>query len=542
MSKGEKSGEFFGRGPSSENNALPSGVNELPPTEVGLLPPQIAPPLRRRKDMVPERVYSFEIPPGPIPAGDIKEHIDTDVVVIGAGIAGLSAALAAAEAGAGTILMEKMSTVQARGYDNAFIGSRLQKKLGIEINRDEVILNLMKYGGNKPDQRLIRIWAEESGKTADWLMDKTDAAGLRVIIPQYPPPPAFNNATEYYPQYPTTHQYQDERLVAKCLLANALKQGVVVYFKTRARQLIRKGKGRSTGRVTGVIAQNAAGDYIQFNAKKAVILCTGDYGNNAEMMAKYCPQSAYIASMTPTSTGDGHQMAMWVGAVMEPAPHAPMIHGPAGPLINSAFLQVNLLGERFQNEDVPVQSNNNAVQRQPGRTAWQVFDSKYPEEIPYHGIGLGKILVVTEKIRQETDRISIMANTIEELAEKMQVPAEVFKATVLRYNELARLGKDLDFGKRPDRLSPVEKPPFYAGKGGYILLTILGGLNVNPRLQPLDRDWKVIPGLYLAGNTVGNRFASDYSTMCPGISHGMAIHYGRLAGTNAAFEENSSVV
>jgi len=480
--------------------------------------------------MVPEREYSFEIPPEPIPSSDIKEQIDAGVVIVGAGMAGLSAAISATETGAETVLIEKMATYQARGHDNAFIGSRLQKKLGIEIDKDEVILNLMKYGSNKPNQRLIRMWAEGSSKTADWLMDMTDAAGLQVIIPQHPPLPAFNNATEYYPQYLVTHQYKNERLVAKCLLANALKKGVVAYFKTRAKQLLRKQKGR----ITGIIAQNAAGDYIQFNAKKAVILCTGDYGYNAEMVAKYCPQVAYLASTTRTSTGDGHQMAMWVGAVMEPAPHAPIIHGPAGPLINSAFLQINLLGERFQNEDVPVQSYTNAVQRQPGKTAWQVFDSKYPEEIPYHGLGLGKILVVTEKIRQETDKVAVMANSIEELAEKLKMPVETFKATVMRYNELARLGKDLDFGKRTDRLTTIDKPPYYAGKGGYNLLTVLGGLNVNTKLQPLDKDWEAIPGLYLAGNTVGNFFAGDYSTMCPGLSHGMVIHFGRVAGLNAA--------
>ena len=504
--------------------------SELPPIEVGLLPPRIAPALKRRTDMVPEQKYSFETPPDPIPASEIKEQIDTEVVVVGAGMAGLSAALSAVEAGAKTVLIEKMATYQARGHDNAFIGSRLQKKLGIEIDKDEVILNLMKYAANKPDQRLIRMWAEGSGKTADWLLDMTDAAGLRVIIAQYPPLPAFNNATEYYPQYLVTHQFKSERLVAKCLLDNALKKGVVTYFKTRAKQLLRKRKGR----VTGIIAQNNDGHYLQFNAKKAVILCTGDYGYNAEMVTKYCPQVAYLASSTRTSTGDGHQMAMWVGAVMEPAPHAPIIHGPAGPMINSAFLQVNLLGERFQNEDVPVQSYTNAVQRQPGRTAWQVFDSKYPEEIPFHGHGLGKILVATEKIRQETEKVAVVANTIEELAEKMKLPVETFKATIARYNELARLGKDLDFGKRPDRLSTIDKPPYYAGKGGYNLLTVLGGLNVNTKLQPLDKDWKVIPGLYLAGNTIGNFYAGDYSTMCPGLSHGMVIHFGRIAGLNAA--------
>ena len=512
---------------------MPSGAKEEISTKIGYLPPLKSQPMRKRKDMIPDRIYNFELPPDPIPSSNIKKHINAEVVVIGAGIAGLSAALSAAEAGAITVLLEKMATVQARGHDNAFIGSRLQEKLGIKIDKEEIILNLMKYGANKPDQRLIRMWAEGSGKTADWLMDMTDAAGLEVIIKQYPPPPSFNNATEYYPQYHVTHHYHNELPVAKCLLDNALRKVVVTYFKTRAKQLLRKKKDR----VTGVIAQNAAGEYLQFNASKAVILCTGDYGNNAEMMAKYCPQSAYLASMIPTSTGDGHMMAMWIGAVMEPGPHTPMIHGPAGPLLCSAFLQVNLLGERFQNEDVPIQSNVNAIERQPGRTIWQVFDSKYPEELPYHGIGLGKIIIATDKIRQEVTEVAIMADSIEELAVKMKLPIETFKATVKRYNELARLGKDLDFGKRSDRLSPIESPPYYAGKNGYSLLAVMGGLNVNQKLQPLDKDWEIIPGIYLAGNTMGNRFAVDYPTMCPGLSHGMAIHFGRIAGLNAVSQK-----
>jgi fumarate reductase flavoprotein subunit len=255
------------------------------------------------------------------------------------------------------------------------------------------------------------------------------------------------------------------------------------------------------------------------------------------MMAKYCPQAAYLASKLKTSTGDGHQMAMWIGAVMEAPPHAPMSHGFSGPMGCSAFLQVNLLGERFQNEDVPGQSYTNAVERQPGRTVWQVFDSKYPEEIPYMGIGHGKILEVTEGIRDFVNKYAITANTIEELAEKMEVPVKAFQTTVARYNKLAKMGQDLDFGKRPDRLTALNKPPFYAGKGGYELLVVMGGLIVNTKLQPLDKDWEVIPGLYAGGNVVGNRFAVDYPLIVPGISHSMATVFGRLAGFNAATQE-----
>jgi fumarate reductase flavoprotein subunit len=141
---------------------------------------------------------------------------------------------------------------------------------------------------------------------------------------------------------------------------------------------------------------------------------------------------------------------------------------------------------------------------------------------------------MSDSVRESVERKSLTANTIEELAEKMNVPVETFKATIKRYNELAEMGKDLDFNKRADRLTAIDRPPFYAGKGRYRLLAVMGGLNVNTRLQALDKDREIIPGLYLAGNTMGNRFAVDYPTMAPGISHGMALHFGRIAGYNAA--------
>jgi fumarate reductase flavoprotein subunit len=476
-------------------------------------------------------IWSFETQTEPVPAGSIKQTIQSEVIVVGAGISGVAAALSAAEAGAKTILIEKTGTCQGRGSVNAFIDSRLQKKSGIGIDRNEVIRNLMKYGANKPDQRLLRMWAEGSGETADWLMNMTDAAGLEVNIMQFPPPASFDNSKEYYPEYLTAHGYLGrEQRVVKCLLDNALQKGINVYFNTRAVQLLRKGNGR----VNSIVAQNADGNYVQFNVSKAVVLCTGDYGHNPGIMAKYCPQVAHMKSLLPTSTGDGHLMAMQVGAVMEPWPHAPMSHGVPGPLGTDAFLQINLKGERFQNEDVPGQSYTNAIEHQPGKTAWQVFDSKYPEEVPYMGIGHKKILEATPDVRQNVEKQSVKADTIEELATKMIVPLETFRATVARYNELARMGNDLDFGKRPDRLTTIDKPPYYAGKGSYILLVVMGGLNVNTRLQVVDKDWNVITGLYLAGNVMGGLFAVDYPTMVPGLAHGTALFFGRIAGRNAA--------
>jgi fumarate reductase flavoprotein subunit len=131
----------------------------------------------------------------------------------------------------------------------------------------------------------------------------------------------------------------------------------------------------------------------------------------------------------------------------------------------------------------------------------------------------------------------LKADTLEKLARKIDVPVKTFKATIDSYNMLARKAKDTDFGKCPQRLTTMEKPPFFAALIQQEFLVVLGGLNTNIRLQPLDAGGNIIPGLYLAGNTVGNRFAVDYPTMCPGLTHGMAYTTGRIAGQNAAAEE-----
>jgi fumarate reductase flavoprotein subunit len=212
-----------------------------------LVPMKVVP--EKRKDAIPDRKYSFEMPPDPIPGDVINENMTSEVIVVGGGIPGMGAALSAAEAGARVTLIEKNSTFQARGGDNGYIGSRLQKKLGIEIDKDEIILNLMKYGANKPDQRLIRLWADRGSETIDWLMNMTDAAGIEMRIAQFPPPEAFNPATEYYPAYLTSHQCNQRSLV-KCLMDNAIKKGATIYFNVRARQLLKTAK-----RVTGVTAQ-----------------------------------------------------------------------------------------------------------------------------------------------------------------------------------------------------------------------------------------------------------------------------------------------
>ena len=136
----------------------------------------------------------------------------------------------------------------------------------------------------------------------------------------------------------------------------------------------------------------------------------------------------------------------------------------------------------------------------------------------------------------------LTAPTIEELGQKMEVPVETFRSTVVRYNQLAQKRQDLDFGKHPDRLTTIEKPLFYACKMEARYMVILSGLKVNTMLQVLDIEGKVIPGLYAAGNVSGSFFGGGvYPTTAPGLTHSRAWTFGRLAGLNAAAEKTQAI-
>jgi fumarate reductase flavoprotein subunit len=228
-------------------------------------------------------------------------------------------------------------------------------------------------------------------------------------------------------------------------------------------------------------------------------------------------------------------MVMRIGGVMQTSPHAPMAHANGGPCGNAPYLRVNSEGERYENEDVTAQSIANSMSLQPGGQAWQIFDSKYPHELGGMGVGLGRFLEVNAMVRANLQQ-AVQADTIEELAAKIGLPVKTFKATVDRHNELAKMHRDPDFGKMPERITLLNQPPYYAGPSHRDFLVVLGGLKTNLKFQPLDAQRKVIPGLYLAGNMVGNRFAIDYPVMCAGLSHSLAYVTGRLCGQYAAEE------
>ncbi len=478
---------------------------------------------------------SFLTPPAPIKDADIKGTQDADIVVVGAGVAGLMAAYTAAKAGVKTILIEKSEKFNARGGHNAALRSKIQLEEGLDYDPVRVVRELTKWGSNNVDVSQIMAWATNCSPIIDELIDMATAQDIKVM--------RWGNDVpdQFYPEYKTVHMFggMDQSILAGMLEGAAKSSGAVFYYSTAAEQLVKDAKGR----VTAVIAKDAQGAYQKFNAKKAVILCTGDYGNDPEMIKAYCPRAGEVdlnVYAPPVNTGDGHKMGLWIGAAMQPQlPHTPMVHNlGAAPFSGNPFLRINLEGKRYENEDVPIPSMANSAQLQPGHKTWTIYDSTFEEDLPKMGISFSRTNAMSDYTRSGMESALesgslIKADTLDDLAAKMGVPADALKATITRYNELAAKGVDEDFGKNGEMVTAIDTPPFYAAYNSLALLVVLGGLDVNSNFQVRDTNHQVIPGLFAAGNVAGNFFANDYPVIVPGLSHSRAWTTGRLAALEA---------
>jgi fumarate reductase flavoprotein subunit len=514
-----------------------------------------SPLIAAEKDAVPLKSgkMPWEIVPAPIPACEIRNTVTTDVVVVGVGIAGIVTALSAAEGGAKVIVVEKGKTFAARGFDIAAVDSRLQKKLGIKIDVPAAIRALIKNCDNQIKEELYWLWVRLSGKALDWLLDQIEPAGMyaKMSAAHYQGPTYF--------EYPVTHHIlggpheKDGAFIDAIgiMEKNAKARGVDFRYRTPGVRLIREGKGPVTGVITGT-----AGNYTRFIATKGVVMATGDYGSNKEMLRYYCPIATYASHNVYTpigaNVGDGHKMGLWAGAAFQKGTHAPMIHtlGGAWPYF---FLHVNKRGLRYHNEDVSCQACCLGMMIQPDGIGWTLLDSDFlkyvPQTIPigggffwdHPGRNIDEEWTPDQDMAALEDSIkaglAFKTDTLDELAAKMKVPADALKKTVARYNELVKKGFDEDFGKRKELLFPIEKPPFYAGLMKSALLATTSGLRVNTRLEVLDERDEPLGGLYAVGNVQGDMFAVDYPTVFPGLSHGRCVTFGRMIGLQLAGKE-----
>ncbi len=511
---------------------------------------------------------SFMTPPDPIDDADIAETIDTDVLVIGAGITGIAAARAAAEAGSKVVVLEKAETYGVRSSKYGPLNSSIHEQLGQpRLNKADVVNALQRQMNYRADTQLLNWWADHSGEDFDWWCEPVDFYLLKDDGEQPPAGTELWLKPTHWPHDPS-YDWQDEH--APCIIGEvafcpdghapvcaanaevAIEKGAEFIFSTFARQLFKDGD-----RVAGAVAQRQDGSYIKVNANKGVILCCGDISNDPEMRAYYLPWTADYQSRYTTNdcegnmanTGDGHKMGMWVGAKMEDGPLAPMTHNVGIPTAVGVdpFLLLNMNGERFMNEDVSGQDIENALSRQKGRTAFQILDARWPEQLASMPCGMANMTGVVpdeeyagggEKtsVKSFEESVTFKADTIEELVDLIGLPKDTAIASIERYNELARNGEDVDFGKKATRLYPIETGPFYACQFSQaLILVVMGGLVVDHRTcQALDEHHEPIAGLYVAGNNMGGRFLVDYPTVVQGISHSSCMTFGRLAGTSAA--------
>ena len=359
--------------------------------------------------------------------------------------------------------------------------------------------------------------------------------------------------------------------IVEANLNKAIENGAQTFFGCFGTKLLKD----SDGRVTGVIIRDAQNDnkYIQLNASKGVILATGDNSGDEKIMKHFAPEivEKKIANMgamgmlgvdvegKTVETGDGLRMGAWIGAKVQDF-HAPMTHHMGSGMGVTPFLQINKRGDRFMNECIPGQQLENQIELQKNRESWQIFDSNWPEQLPYMPAAHGGACYYEDYASEDegpknnttyrnykspyqleaavADGRAVKADTLEELVAKIYPDDTAAQQTALdsiqRYNELAKAGYDEDFHKPASRMWAVENGPFYADKfTTALLLVCIGGLESDEDCHTFDADRNVIPGLYVAGNIQGNRFATEYPIGLKGVSHSMAMYYGYVAGKNA---------
>ncbi len=492
----------------------------------------------------------------PEPITDIVSEETADVVVLGAGIAGCIATQSVAESGASVICAEKFDKPSSHGTDVAAVNSIVQEREGVHVDPLEAARLIYQWSQQQANYNLIRIWADRSGEVVSHYVELAEQYGYTVRLNSWLTARAdWYDLEEKYRMFRTAHLFEvpegsdlkKERWNATYLVTvaykDALKHGAKFMFNSPAVRLVKE-----NGRVTGAIVKTDEG-YKKLNAKNGVILATGGITDNDEMKECFCPISlrADKNENYPKggNMGDGLVMGKWIGAAFSRCYPAPIIHpvnlSVLGPGMASSWLIVNRYGKRFMNETAFEPMITNARMTAPGNVAWTIWDSNYMEH--FKAQEPDKFSALPENTPELVEKCVESgeykkAETLEGLAEQIDVPADNLKATVERYNQIVRDGNDVDFGVPERFLSPCEQGPFYATKISAWLLSLPYGLHVDDNSQVCTEEDDPIPGLYAVGNVQGDYWANSYPVTCPGSSHGRSVTFGRLVGCALAQNKN----
>jgi fumarate reductase flavoprotein subunit len=493
------------------------------------------------------------------------KNLSAELVIIGGGGAGLCAALAAAENGCKSIIvLEKAGSAAgstAMAHDIFGAESPVQKRQGVDARKDDLFKIAMEWAHwTRINPRIVRAFIDKSGDTIDWLEKK----GLRFELIQY-----FPNQVPLVRHSVFGHGHA----LMKTLRDNCENLGVKILTRTPGKSLLRD----AGGAIRGVVAESQK---TEFTIKcKSVVITTGGYGNNKEMLKKYCPYFHDTISYDgpPSNTGDGIVMATEIGAATA-GMGAMNLHGPfLKPKTDShvmkmdanwidgspiritlwflawepQMLWVNKAGRRFIDEgyNLAFFAFGNALALQPDGICYTLFDTTTLRIMEKEGLirpgaasranwlpvsAYTPLPGLEREVQKLADKGDLkIANSLDEIAGWMGAVPETLKSNVDEYNAACDRRHDALFAKDPRYLLPMRTPPFYAVKGHVALCDAYGGIKINEKMEALDTKENPIPGLYAAGSTAGCWESEAYCYRLTGHLVGFALNSGRIAGENA---------
>ncbi len=473
---------------------------------------------------------------------EIKESTDGgeyDVVVIGAGAAGVPCAVKAFQGGNKVLVLQKEPAAlsQGNGTTGIIVDSSDPQAL---MHFVHAITEELEF---RNDREQLKVYAYNSGEAAKWYADELAATGYENFR-------AYESSVDYgevFGQLTTfacSVNKPDNTGTAMREILESYEDRIDVRYSTPAVQLSKDGN-----KITGVYGKDKDGTIWKFGAKKAVVIATGDYQNNRAMVEKLCPDVKNFESKQYNRTGDGQLMGMMAGGMLEPVGHTKILHDfDSGPMWNEPFLCVNVDGKRFFNEETDMAYIANYMRDYDPEKAgyyFPVFDNNFTEMVTEWG-GRPATEESIQVYMPEADvedrsgvlveRIAVYkADTLDELAEKLEIPAAELKDSVARYNEVVDMGWDPDFGKDPKYLKKIEQAPFWGVRKQVRVTAIAAGVITDESAAVLDAERKPIENLYAIGNVAGPFYGSaDYPMVFGGLSLGRCVTQGYVLGKDLA--------
>ena len=452
-------------------------------------------------------------------------HRNADLVVVGGGLAGVAAALEAADGGTSVLLLEKMAELGGSsalsGGCLAFAGTDLQQAQGIEDSDDLLFSDLREVGAFENDEHIVRAYVAHQLDTYQWL--RRQGVEFSPVIEV--------SSGQSVPRVHTVDPADVVRLLARRARATGR---VEILTGMSVRRLLRDSTGE---RVEGVRAEGGS-EVLSVASRHGVILASGGFSRNPELIHRFAPgYDKCLLLGGEGNVGDGLRMAWQLGADVRDMPY---IKGTFGKhpvdmanlnallAVYKGAIAVNQDGQRFVDESISYKLLGDACLRQPDGCAYQILDQAIFEQ------GENRVRIVDFERRLD-DGLMIQADTLEQLAARIEVPREALRRTVAEYNGFVDAGSDPQFGRRHlvhkhGALCRIERPPFYAYPSTTAVFGTYCGLCVDARMRVIDVFGAPIAGLFAAGEVVGGLHGGAYMT---GSALGKAAIFGRIAARTA---------